>query len=204
VPWEPYHPVHTAWDLGFNDPTTVIFFQQIGAVIRIIDCYENTKKGLDHYAKVVKEKPYTYGKHIAPHDIAVHDLSTGISRWKTMHDLGITFIRYTEKQPNIEDGIEASRSTFSKLWIDEQRCASLIKSLENYRQEFDSKRKVYRDRPLHDNNSHYADAFRYLVLSLSRGKDGQTTADELEKRYLQTVEGQEQMPGFFRDDRWQY
>jgi len=76
----------------------------------------------------------------------------------------------------------------------------LIKSLESYRQEFDSKRKVYRDRPLHDHNSHYADAYRYLALSLSRNRDGQTTAEELERRYTQTVEGQETLPGFFRDD----
>jgi hypothetical protein len=155
VPWEPYFPVFTAWDLGFNDPTTIIFAQKIGQTIRIIDCYENTKKGLDHYAKIVKEKPYTYSKHLAPFDIAVHDLGTGISRWKTMHDLGITFIKYDTKQPSIEDGIEAVRRNLPKMWFDETNCKSLIKSLENYRQEFDVKRKIYKDNPLHDWSSHW-------------------------------------------------
>ena len=76
VVWDPYLPVHTAWDLGYNDPTTIIFFQVFANQVRIIDCYENNKKGLEHYSKVIKEKEYSYGKHIAPFDIAVHDLST--------------------------------------------------------------------------------------------------------------------------------
>ena len=198
VPWEPYHPVHTAWDLGFNDPTTIIFFQQIGAVIRIIDCYENTKKGLDHYAKVVKEKPYTYGKHIAPHDIAVHDLGTGISRWKTMHDLGITFIRYDTKQPNIEDGIEAVRRNLPKMWFDERACEPLLKALENYRQEYDVKRKVYKTNPLHDWSSHWADAMRYLCVGLSKISNV-SSPEALERRYNEAIGGTS-LPGFFRDD----
>ena len=199
VPWEPYHPVHTAWDLGFNDPTTVIFFQQIGAVIRIIDCYENTKKGLDHYAKVVKEKPYTYGKHIAPHDIAVHDLSTGISRWKTMHDLGITFIRYTEKQPNIEDGIEAVRRNLPKMWFDEKSCEPLLKALENYRQEYDVKRKVYKTNPLHDWSSHWADAMRYLCVGLPKITNT-NDPKALEQRYNEAMGYQSNLPSVFRTD----
>ena len=88
VPWEPYHPVNTAWDLGYNDPTTIIFFQIIGQTIRIIDCYENNKKGLDHYAKIVLEKPYTYGKHLAPFDIAVHDLALAFHVGKLCMILG--------------------------------------------------------------------------------------------------------------------
>lgn len=210
VPWEPAFKVSTAWDIGVRDSTCIIFFQKVGQTIRIIDCYEKTKEGLEHYANILNNKPYSYDKHWAPHDIAVKEFGSGLTRLEKARQLGIKFesrdngTRSGLPQISIQDGIEASRSAFSKIWIDEIRCAPLIKALENYRQEFDSKRKVYRDRPLHDHNSHYADAFRYLVLSLSRSKDGQTTAEELERRYLQTVEAQEQMPGFFRDDRWQY
>lgn len=200
VPWEPYFPVHTAWDLGFNDPTCVIFFQKIGQTLRIIDCYENTKKGLDHYAKIVKEKPYTYGKHIAPHDIAVHDLGTGISRWKIMHDLGITFVRYSSKQPSIEDGIEAVRRNLPKMWFDETNCKSLIKSLENYRQEFDVKRKVYKDNPLHDWSSHWADAARYLCVALPM-LENTSSPEALERRYNEAMGyGNQNLPAVFRTD----
>lgn len=210
VPWEPAFKVSTAWDLGVRDATCIIWYQKVGQTIRIIDCYEKNKEGLEHYAAIINNKPYSYDRHWAPHDIAVKEFGSGLTRLEKARQLGIKFesrdngTRSALPQISIEDGIEACRSAFAKIWIDEVRCAPLIKALENYRQEFDSKRKVYRDRPLHDNNSHFADAFRYLVLSLSRSKDGQTTADELERRYIQTVEGQEQMPGFFREDRWQY
>lgn len=205
VLWEPYLPVHTAWDLGYNDPTTIIFFQSINNQIRIIDCYENNKKGLDHYAKVLKEKEYSYGKHIAPFDIAVHDLSTGISRWKMMSDLGIQFVKYTEKQPGIEDGIEAVRRTLSRVWIDEKNCKSLIKSLENYRQEYDAKKQVYKSNPLHDMHSHWADAMRYLCVALPRIEN---TSDPkvLERRYNEAMYGVDQsnMPSIFRNDLPEY
>jgi len=153
-PYEPGLLTHTFWDLGYNDSTVIIFAQLHGPTIRIIDYYENNKQGLEHYAKVIFEKPYTYGKHIAPHDIAVHDLSTGVSRWKMMHDLGITFMRTEGKLPSIDDGIEAVRRILPKCWFNEPSCGKLIKALENYRQEYDSKRKVYKSQPLHDNNSH--------------------------------------------------
>lgn len=200
VIWEPHFPVHTAWDLGYNDPTTIIFFQIINNQIRIIDCYENNKKGLDHYAKIVREKDYVYGKHIAPFDIAVHDLGTGLSRWKMMHDLGISFVRYSEKQPSIDDGIETVRRNLPKMWFDLKSCETLIKSLENYRQEYDHKRKVYKQNPLHDNHSHFADAMRYLCVALPMLTNG-NDPKALEKRYNEAVYGNETQPsGFFRDD----
>lgn len=198
VPWEPYLSVHTAWDLGYNDNTSIIFFQIQGPSIRIIDHYSNNKQGLEHYARVVKDKPYTYGRHIAPHDIAVHDLSTGVSRWKMMHDLGITFLKNEGKLPSVDDGIEAVRRILPRCWFDKERCQNLIKSLENYRQEYDNKRKVYKANPLHDWSSHDADSFRYLALAI--GKLGQNSSPEdLDKRYKQAMYGNQVNTGFFSD-----
>ncbi len=204
VLWEPYFPVHTAWDLGYNDPTTIIFFQVIGQVVRVIDCYENNKKGLEHYAKIVKEKEYSYGKHIAPFDIGVHDLGTGISRWKMMHDLGITFIRYSDKHPSIDDGIESVRRTLPKMWFDERSCAPLIKAIENYRQEYDHKKKVYKLNPLHDWSSHWADTMRYLCYCLPKLSSA-TSPEELDRRYNEASYGNNaNVPEIFRENSHMY
>jgi hypothetical protein len=200
VPWEPYLPVHTAWDLGYNDLTVIIFFQLSGASIRVIDYYENNKKGLDHYAKIIKEKDYTYGKHIAPFDIAVHDLGTGVSRWKMMHDLGVSFIRYSDKAPSVMDGIEAVRRALPKMWIDERSCSQLLKSLENYRQEYDHKRKVYNLNPLHDEFSHAADGMRYLCSALPKLMSN-SDPKELEDRYNSVMYGSgSNLPPMFQDN----
>lgn len=58
IPWTPGRPVHTAWDLGYGDKTTIWFAQQIGEWTHLIDYYEMTGMGPEHFAKVLKEKPY--------------------------------------------------------------------------------------------------------------------------------------------------
>lgn len=198
VPWEPGHKVHTAWDLGVRDSTTIIFFQVIGQIIRIIDCYDASKEGLEHYVKVIESKPYSYAKHIAPHDIRVREFGSGITRIEKARQLGIKFT--VAEDISIVDGIEAVRSSFSKIWIDETNSNKLIKALENYRQEFDIKKRVYKSQPLHDWSSHYADAMRYLCVSLPKTRDG-LTAEELDKRYQETVYGvNSTLPKIFRED----
>ena len=96
------------------------------------------------------------------------------------------------------DGIEAVRSLFSRVWIDEVKCAKFIKALENYRQEYDAKRKIYGSAPLHNWASHYADAMRYLALSLPKTRDG-LSKEELDNIYARAVYGhQSNLPPIFR------
>ena len=202
VPWEPSFKVHTAWDLGVRDSTTIIFFQVVGQVVRIIDCYENTKQGLEHYVNVIKQKPYTYGKHIAPHDIKVTEWGTGMTRIEKAKHLGLQFT--TAPDLSIEDGIEAVRSCLSKVWLDEQGASLLLKALESYRQEYDSKKKVYKNHPLHDWSSNFADAMRYLAISLPKTRDG-LSPDELDQRYREAMMGtQAGLPAIFRDTGSKY
>ena len=196
VPWESGFKVHTAWDIGVRDSTTIIFFQVIGQTVRIIDYYEKNKEGLEHYVNYVLSKDYTYGKHIGPHDIKVKEFGSGMTRIEKARQLGIRF----EIAPSVSimDGIESVRSALSKIWIDEDRCVKLIRALENYRQEYDDKRQVYRDKPLHDVYSHACDSLRYLCISLPRVSDG-ISADELEKiRYKAMYGSNSELPPFFR------
>ena len=197
VPWEPSFAVHTAWDIGVRDSTSIIFFQTIGQTVRIIDCYEKAKEGLEHYVNIIKNKPYTYGKHIAPHDIAVKEWGSGMTRIEKAKHLGLKFV--TAPNISIMDGIESVRSCLPKCWIDEVNCKELIKALENYRQEYDQKKKVYMSTPLHNQFSHMADAARYLAISLPKTRDG-LSAEELDARYRKAMLGdQAEIPEMFRD-----
>jgi len=200
VPWESNFPVNTAWDIGIRDATTIIFFQVIGTSIRIIDYYEQTSVGLEHYIKYLSTMPYHWGKHIAPHDIKVRELGTGMSRLEKARQLGIRFV--VAKNLSLEDGIEAVRSTLPKIYIDENKCSKLIKAIEGYHYEFDSKRNVYSPKPVHDSNSHASDALRYLCISLGFVRKG-TTPEELEQRYQEAMHGgQHNMPTPFQDPRY--
>lgn len=164
VPWEPKLKVHTAWDLGVGDSTAIWFVQQSGKEIRVIDYYESSGVGLDHYAKVLKERPYVYGDHILPHDASVKDLGTGRSREETLRSLGIS-IRIIPAQ-SVEDGINAARLIIPRCWFDADKCKRGIEALRQYRRDYDEKLKNFKSRPLHDWTSHAADAFRYLALGL--------------------------------------
>jgi phage terminase large subunit len=199
IPWDPYSKVHTAWDLGIKDPTCIIFFQTAGESVRIIDYYEASDYGMDHFAKVIQNKPYIYGYHFPPHDIMQRESARGLTKREMYKELGVKFTEpvYIE----IEDGIELVRRTFSRLWIDEKNCSKLIKALENYREEFDVKRKVYKGRPLHDFASHGADAMRYMCAALPKTKDG-LSQEKIDKIYNEAMYGgTNNMPAIFRDEQ---
>lgn len=168
VPWEPNLKTHTAWDLGVGDSTAIWFVQQLGQEIRVIDYYESSGVGLDHYAKVLGNKPYVYGEHILPHDVSVKEMSTGRSREETLRSLGIR-PKIIPAQ-NVDDGINAARLLIPRCWFDADNCKRGIEALRQYRRHYDEKLKNYRSSPLHDWTSHAADAFRYLALGLKADK----------------------------------
>jgi len=165
VPYDPAYPVHTAWDLGINDSTAIWFAQVFrGGAVNVIDYYESSGVGLDHYADVLNRKDYTYGDHLAPHDIEVRELGSGKSRWETAYSLGLRF-RVIPKM-KVADGINAARMLIPKCYFDRDKCGEGLEMLRQYRQEWDEKRKSFRDHPRHDYTSHAADAFRYLAIGL--------------------------------------
>jgi phage terminase large subunit len=168
IPWAPDASVHTAWDLGIGDSTAIWFCQQVAHETRVVDYYENFGVGLDHYAKILREKPYAYGDHILPHDAQVADLSTGRSRLQTLASLGVNG-RVLPREPNIEDGINAVRNLLPRCWFDADKCARGLDALRQYRCDYDAERKIYSARPRHDWTSHAADAFRYLARGLPEG-----------------------------------
>lgn len=171
VPYDEQKRVYTAWDIGYGDSTAIVFYQIVGSEIHIIDYYENHGEGLPHYAKILFDKPYLYQDHFAPHDIESHAFSSGLSAREVGTSLGIRFTTLPTLKLSIENGIEAVRSIFPRLFFDEIKCKQLIKALENYRKEFDDKNQVYKTRPLHNWASHGCDAFRYLAIAVKRFVD---------------------------------
>jgi len=165
VPYDPALPVHTAWDLGIND-STAIWFAQVyrGGAVNVIDYYENSGVGLDHYAEVLRQKDYHWGDHLAPHDIEVRELGSGKSRLETAFSLGIRFKVIPKMK--IADGINAARMLIPKCYFDRDKCAEGLEMLRQYRQEWDDRKRMFRDQPRHDFTSHSADAFRYLAIGL--------------------------------------
>ena len=155
--------VITAWDLGIGDSTSIVFAQFIGAEIHIIDFYEASGAGLEHYVKVLQDKGYVYDQHVLPHDVRVRELGSGKSRVEMLEELGIHNIEIAP-QLLIDDGIQQVRTLLDKCYFDEVSCEKLVDSLLAYSREWDDNGNTWRMRPKHDWSSHAADAMRYLAI----------------------------------------
>lgn len=190
VPHEPERPVFTAWDLGFTDDTAIWFFQMVAGEVHVIDYAQDSGKGIEFYADLLKAKKkdggWTYGTHYLPHDARARTLAAGgksIHQQLIAHGVGRTVIA---PRLDIEDGIQAGRATLPVCWFDSERCADGIEHLRNFKREWDDERKVFSQRPVHDKASHAASAFRTLSLVWKNPKT-RPTETPLEERMLKTI-----------------
>lgn len=157
-PYDPALPVKTAWDLGVDDYTAVWFLQENGKQVRAIDYYETSGEGADLVAEVLKEKGYRYALHHLPHDVMVREWGHGAkSRYQTLIELGVKPIRVGVAQ-GPEERINAARRLLPNVSFDAEACAVGLDRLRNYRKRWNASLSTYTG-PLHDENSHGADAF---------------------------------------------
>ena len=156
-------PVHTAWDIGVKDDTSIWWFQVVGTQVFIVDCYSASGVGVEHYAEICHAKPWKRGVDFVPHDAKVKEWGTGRTRVEVMRELGLNpqLVPMASKM----DGIQAVRTTLPRC-VFHPRCEDQgIAALEQYRREWDDDKKTFRANEVHDWSSHLSDAFRYLAMS---------------------------------------
>lgn len=170
VPYDPAHEVFTAWDLGFGDATAIWWLQFVGRELRWLEYYENSGEQLDHYAKIVKDKPYNYARsgHYLPHDGAAGNIR-GDSVSKQLFALGVPNQVLT-RETDINPGIELLRQTLAYSVFDAEKCKDGIFCLDNYAYKWDEDRGVFKSKPDHGWASHGADAARYAAIAASKVK----------------------------------
>lgn len=159
-------PVHTAWDLGQADYTAIWFFQitRTGD-INVIDFFQARDKPLDQLTHILNTKNYSYGTCIWPSDANARDRAgiTFVSQARNFGWKGIVLDQHA-----LRDGINLVRSTLGKCWFDQSKCREGISTLENYKKKWSPIIGGWTSEPLHDDNSHGADAFRYLCSGLQK------------------------------------
>jgi hypothetical protein len=166
VPYDPHLPVHTAWDLGYRDDTAIWWYQVVRNEIHLIDFFAISGANIDEIAKIIKEKPYKYGKHQLPHDARAKTLAAqgksvieqlaehlGINNMAIVPDLGV------------QDGIQAVRQCLPMCWFDKTKCSDGLEALRQYQREYDEDKKAFRASPRHDWTSHPSDAFRMMAVA---------------------------------------
>jgi hypothetical protein len=169
---DPAVRMHTAWDLGVSDSTAIWFIQCVNRERRLVDYYEASGVGLDHYAQVLHEKRikhnWRYGEHFFPQDIRHRELSTGKSRITALAALGIEASVVPES--NVLDGINAVRRMLGRTWLDPNRGERGLEALRQYRREWDDRLKDWKANPLHNFACHGADALRYFAVGFDESQ----------------------------------
>lgn len=175
VPWDSSIPVITSFDLGMADSTAIWFMQIVGSEVRAIDYMEFTGTGLPEIIHKLKSLPYHYGESIAPHDIRVREMGSGVSRLDVATGLGWNFL--IAKQIGIIDGIDATRSMIRRTWFDSEKCKYGIEALRMYRSDYSDGKRVFSLKPVHDWTSHGSDSLRYFAVGMQGGRRQTFTAD---------------------------
>ncbi len=170
-PFDPRLPVNTHWDLwwaGWWDETAIWFYQILGKEVRCIDYWEWSGYWLTEIAmSIVNTKYSNYDTHYLPHDAEVTEYSTGVARIQTARQYLKGKVEVVPKL-SISDGINAVRDMFPNVFFNEETTTTGLTRLAGYRREYDEKNGIFRDKPKHDINSNWSDAFRYLAVTYKR------------------------------------
>jgi phage terminase large subunit len=164
-------PVKCAFDIGINDKTAIVFWQQEKTHFNIIGYYQNDSEGLEHYV-VELNKFMTRNKvHISdvyfPHDIKVKEWgNNGKKRIQMAREALPDQNCHVLDKDSLAEGIDKTRRILTKCLFLQAKSKYgtkfLLDSLGSYHRQWNDKRQEYENVPVHDWASHPADAFRYF------------------------------------------
>ena len=169
VPYDPVKPVLAVFDIGWADATAVWFVQFIGMETRLIRYYETTQTTISQILAKMQTFGYVYDTLYLPHDAQNKTLAAnGRSIEDIVRAAGFN-VRIIDRVP-IADSINAARTIFSKCYFDRENCYEGLQCLRHYRYDVEPDSGNFSRKPLHDNYSHGADAFRYIGLMINEPK----------------------------------
>ena len=169
VPYDPVKPVMAIFDIGWADATAVWFLQFIGMETRLIRYYETTQTTMSQILAKMQTFGYVYDILYLPHDAQNKTLAAnGRSIEEIVRAAGFN-VRIIDRTP-ISDSINAARTIFPKCYFDRENCHEGLQCLRHYRYDINPDTGTFSQKPLHDNYSHGADAFRYIGLMINEPK----------------------------------
>lgn len=185
-PVDPALPVNTFWDLGRNDFNVIWLHQDQGKLGTFVGYYENSGEWIGHYinwlAEWKEEHSIQWGTHYLPHDGDRKLLWTEGDTKSVMANLNFR-PTIVSRNPNKMEQINTARRKFQMCAWDEGACKQGVKRLKHYRKQWNDQLGVWRDKPLHDDNSNAADA--YMTFTDSNHTSLPKTSTPVRDRYRQ-------------------
>ena len=187
-------PVYTVWDLGYGDSTAIITFQIIGKRVRILWYDEGCHEELPYYVGILKERQakygFAYGECYLPHD-GDHGSLTGKVADK-LRNFGFVVV-VMPRDADVSAAISDTRQLFGVVDFNAQTSQELLRRLGSYRYEWNEALGIWKKEPRHDENSHAADAFRYLLKAADNYIAGLEESGESDEPYF---ENRSQITGY--------
>lgn len=158
------------FDLWRNDSTAIWFKQNDWQFFNFINYYEDNWKHISHYFNYIDDfldkNNLQLSKIYLPHDskqkrIEAEKSSLELAQNKYWYHK----IHYIERTNSTWKDINRVRELLPRCRFDKDSAIQGVRCLENYKKEFDSKKKVFRDNPCHDWASHGSDSFRYFAVT---------------------------------------
>ena len=171
VPYDASKPVHAVFDLGWADQTACWILQFVGQETRLIRYFEDSQQTIGYYLAKLQSFGYLYDTIWLPHDAKAKSLGTGKSIEEIVRASGMK-VQILGRVP-VADSINAARTIFNKCYFDRQNTEEGLQCLRHYRYDVDPDTKMFSAKPLHDEYSHGADAFRYIGLMINEPKKAQ-------------------------------
>lgn len=192
IEYDAQRPIYTAWDLGYDDATAIVFYQLGRNEIQVIDSYEANFEDIQHYCEILygaeiiidvrspetgkilkwhfgerlseTRAAYNYmgAKHYVPHD-AAYKLQAAGGRSITEQAQEFGITLHVVQATNQQASEQALRKTLPRTWFNQDTTTDLVHALMNYHYDYDEERKIYSKVPVHDWSSHAADALELMA-----------------------------------------
>jgi hypothetical protein len=159
------HQVHTLWDIGHSDDSVIVCWQHIRMENRIVGYYEACGESFNHYKSWLddfrNEHKISYGTHFGPHDLAQTRLMDyeNTSAWARAANVGLIFDILPKPEKKTQD-IDALRDWLNNCFFLKSKTQELVKHLDGYVKEWDSRHGRWRDTPAKNGHQHAADAMQ--------------------------------------------
>lgn len=154
--------VHTTWDLGSPENTSVVYFQRVGVRIHIVDHDKGLRLTTAERVAHMHAKGYAYGNHCLPHDGGSKHAG-GLSFVEELMTAGLQNVFVIPRTDDPERRINRMWGMFPNIWFRASKTKALLESLEAYHRKEDVKSATINSVIVKDWASHDADAFGYIA-----------------------------------------
>lgn len=169
IDYDPFLPLHIAMDFGVNDPTAILWIQPNKGEFRVIDYYEASDASVEHFAQVIRSKPFKKP------DLIVGD-AAGKARSIVSNTSPIEeYAKYglyikTKDGLQIPDQVRITHKFIPSLYLAKGKTDRLRECLLNYRYP-DKKQSINQSNeiPIHNQWSHGMRALEYYCANVDGG-----------------------------------